>query len=146
MAKHSFISEIDANRINNDAGDNRIAIKVGEKWSVIPAMPDFYQTPDGRVVRANVRMHFNNCTGRGRLTPLSKEQYAEMLKPKSEPASKTATIGGSDLLSADLIVKLDELVSEGIELEEQSLKELATLAGVSRISTEQRTAYLNLPR
>ena len=142
LNKNQFITEAQADEINRNPDSTHMAIRVGEKWARIPKMPEAYKNSDGRIVRASLRLHISNYISNLGLTPceLPKKKVAEPAPAPAEQGEGENAAAG--LLSADLVEKLDGLVAEGVDLESESLKDIASAIGVTRVTKAQLQQYL----
>lgn len=134
MSTRRFITEAQANQVA--ARGENMAVKVGEKWLEIPKMPPAYRNKQGRVVRANMRMHINNHISNMGLIPCE-------LPNKNTAAKGEAKAKEPDLLSPDMIEKLQKAVAEGVDLESESLKDISEFVGM-KVSGAQRDQFLSL--
>lgn len=117
------------------SGGELLAVPVGEKYAVIPQMPKFYRTKNGRVIRANMRMHINNHISSMKLEPLDEMPDAKPKEPTKE----------DDVLSAEVVEALDKLAEEGFDLASEKLKDISDVAGI-KITGAMRDQYLAIPR
>ncbi len=119
MPTKKLISKAEANRINSNPDSTTTAVQVGEKWMEIPFMPEAYKNNQGRIVRANMRMHINNHISNMGLQPCK--------LPKKDSISSRPL--ETAIISEELSAKLDDLVEDGIDVENEKVGELSKLTG-----------------
>ncbi len=131
MASRNFVNREQAIRINEEG--KQMAVAVGEKFMVIPLEPEAYKNKQGRIVRANLRMHINNHISNPGLTPCE-------LPGKTEAV--TASVAANEILTPDQIDALDTLTGEtDIDLSKEKVADVAKAIGV-KISRAQIDLYL----
>lgn len=130
-----LISRAQAQAIADNPNTETMAVPVGDKFLEIPKMPEAYKTPDGRIIRANSRMHINNHISSMGLIP------CDLPKPEPKPAPAAMVVAEEGLLSDAMIEALDELKAQDIDIESEKVGDLTKALGM-RISKAQVQQYV----